>query len=212
MKNFLKITFTLLILLIVSSYLALSSKPDELYANNGLGAEEINYMLQKSYNKDLTLKIAKEFHGNVEEKYDIPLNEIRKNAKVQLNLKFSKVKSDDSNRDAEVVGSVNIGKRNYGFQGQGDFIEFIDTETNDIYYYGVVFGDLKGINMNEEESNYTEFDGHNSVINIMFSPSNNKAFIAVGSGFADYTSHIIFGELMNSGELLQKYVLKVGAK
>lgn len=143
--------------------------------------------------------LPKPIQGSITEKLNNDYQTITKGASSVIKMT---VAFDDKDENIEVegiaTGSIHIGNDIFEYKVNGPFFKFFDSETKKTYYYGRAEGNVKGVNLNEQEIKNTELDGDvNSQWIVIFNPQNTKEefYISTGIGYDSTTGVLIFGNL-----------------
>ncbi|WP_345239566.1 hypothetical protein [Pontibacillus salipaludis] len=176
---------------------------------NGSDEKEV-IKVKAGLNKFDNEHLPKNFTSSVGEIFDKDFNHMNKdNSKFNLTLKLTDESSDEFDKNVEINGSIKIGKRSYGFKGEG---EAISTEFEGETYYRVKYnGTFQGVNLKKENKNGNKLnlDNKNTGGIIIVNAKNNEIFkSSVSVGYANHTAMLFFGDDNKVTHLVDKKVIE----
>lgn len=153
------------------------------------------FHIQEQLNENSMNMIKETFVKHASEKFDTNINNIKnKSNKINLTVHF-KTNIDDYTKIGEINGSIRVNNRNYGLSGKGVFESFKAPDTDELYYFGHIEANLKGVKKHFSEPDHNEYDGNNCGLIVVFSPTNDKSYISASIGLQETTGALIFGDI-----------------
>ncbi|NDI36352.1 hypothetical protein [Chengkuizengella sediminis] len=189
MSNFKKILLALTLVLGTVSITTIISQPELIDAKS----ENNIYHFNSKLNENIMKKLPNYAVNSAMEKFNTDkLN--KDNTMIQMTLKLTDGNNEEYKGKAN--GAFKIDERAYGFEFSGPVKGVTNPETKQTYYYGHLTGEVKGVNVNKNQSTYEAIDGQNGGFIIVFNAENPETefYIASTVGFEENGGTTIYGD------------------